>query len=153
MSGLAVLLLAGCAGPRDFQVESMWGMSSQRFPSGATFDWLSSDYRPSRVDADSLDERIRGNIAQTLINMGYQKCSGNVPAEFLVDYEVGESIQPSSEGPQDYGSLLIRAYAPKGHVVWGGRAQAVVDASLPPEARHARIARAIREILKDFYPG
>lgn len=166
---LVVAALGGCS---DLRINTDFDPAAN-LTQLRTYDWRPGPQKgPSdpRIDNSLLDTRVRNAVDRQLAAKGYQKISSGSP-DFLVGYHVvleqrtdfrtvgGYYGYRWGGAPATYaynyeeGTLLLDVIDPKTmKLLWRGSATSIVERQATPEAREAKINKAVAEILAKFPP-
>jgi hypothetical protein len=145
-------VLAGCQYD-NVRVHSYWGTSISRPAAGSVYEW-SAESGHLEVGQDvRLAQAIQEDIENEMAAMGYIKRAGESPPDLLLSLHTGRGLQPSPSGPEQRATLSVQVFwAADGHLMYCATADALIEPSLSPEERRARLARAIHEIMRPIAP-
>ncbi len=145
-----VLLLTACRAGGPVHVHTYWGATIERPTAGSTFDWWPhAEPPPAGEIADTrLLQLIRDTVEAELAAMGFLKASSGEKPDVFISMHTGRGFTTSPQGPEDRATLAVQVLdAGDGHLIYLGWADAVVDPTLIPEERKARVEHAVVKIL------
>jgi hypothetical protein len=140
---------AGCLSNESVRVNSYWGTTIDRPPPGSVYDWSAESAHLEQGQDPNVARAIQENVERELAAIGYVKRAGTQAPDLLIYFHIGRGLQPSPSGPEQRASLGIRVFsASDGRVIYCASADALIDGTLCPEDRRARIEYAVHEIIR-----
>ena len=145
-------MLAGCK-YENVRVHSYWGTTIERPAAGSVYEWAAESGHLEAGMDPHVSQAIESDIERELGAMGFVKRNGNGPPDILISTHMGRGLQPSPSGPEQRANLVVKVHdAADGRLIYSACADALIEPTLSPEERRARIDRAVHEVLLPLTP-
>lgn len=147
-----LLVLAGCSYD-NVRVHSYWGTTIHRPQAGSVYEWSAESGHLDPGADPRIAREIQEVIEREMAGMGFVKRSGTQPPDMILAAHMGRGLQPSPSGPEQRANLGVQLHwATDGRLLYSASADALVEPTLTPEERKARIDRTVHEVLRPLNP-
>lgn len=148
-----LVLASGCSSQGNVRVHSYWGTTLERPPVGTVYEWSADSSHLESGQDEGIAAAVTGDTEAELNAMGFEKRMGSQTPDILIAIHWGRGLQPSPSGPEQRATVAVRVYdASTGRVIYCASADALIEPTLTPEDRRARLNLAIHEILLPLDP-
>lgn len=150
-----IFLLAVLSGCRydNVRVHSYWGTTIDRPAAGSIYDWSAESGHLDPSQDPRLTTAVEEDVERQLAAMGFVKRAGSEQPDILISLHTGRGLQPSPSGPEQRATLTVQAFwATDGRLLYCATADALIEPTLTPEERRARLNRAIHHLLQPLAP-
>jgi len=143
-----VALISACESG-DVRVHSYWGTTIERPPVGSTYDWGADSATHDAAQEEHIRKAVQEDVEYEMDSMGFVKGLGSQKPDMIISMHWGRGLQPSPSGPEQRATMAVRVYeAATGKVIYCASADALIEPTLSPEVRRARMSTAIQELLR-----
>lgn len=140
-------ILAGCVSHDPVRLHTYWGTTIERPPVGTIYDWTADSAHIEEGQDPAIRSAVQEDIEAEMAAVGFIKRSTETPG-ILVSVHWGRGLQPSPSGGEQRATISFKVFgAESGRLIYCASADALVEPSMCPEDRRARIDLAIREIV------
>lgn len=152
-SALPLILLATGCRYDNVRVHSYWGTTVYRPVAGSIYEWSPDSGHIAPGQDERIAQVIQEDFEAEMAAMGFIKRTGMETPDLIISAHAGRGLQPSPSGPEQRANLAIRVlWATDGQLLYCANADALIEPSITPEERRARVARTIHEIMKPLDP-